>query len=302
VLTVFAPAKVNLHLHVTGRQSDGYHLLDSLAVFADIGDTLVFEPSKVFSFTAEGPFAGLFSSAEIDTSPQSKNLVVKAALRLSALLARELNVSIRLIKNLPLGSGLGGGSTDAAACLRGLCQLWNVPLSQPHIDSLALQLGRDVPVCLKSRTCIMRGTGEHILSGPNLPELPVVLAWPARPVSTAEIFQSLKMPRYSSPVEFPDHFDEPDALCDFLNHSSRNDLQQVSLTLPPVISDTLSAISQQSGCLLARMSGSGSACFGIFKNEGQAHRAADAMRLSHPDWWIQAGWLNRIELGNSQRA
>jgi 4-diphosphocytidyl-2-C-methyl-D-erythritol kinase len=294
VLTVFAPAKVNLHLHVTDRQSDGYHVLDSLVAFADIGDTLVFDTSRNFSFAVDGSLAGSFTHAELDTSPQSRNLIVRAAWHLSTLLARELNVSIRLTKNIPLGSGLGGGSADAAACLWGLCQLWKVSLPHSHIHSLALQLGRDVPVCLKSQTCIMRRTGEHILPPPELPELPVVLVWPARAVSTADVFQSLKMISYSQPVEFPERFEGPDTLCDFLNQSSRNDLQQSSQALNPVIGDALTASGQQPGCHLARMSGSGSACFGIFESEDQGFRAAEAIALAHPDWWVRAGWLNRV--------
>lgn len=294
MLKVFAPAKVNLYLHVTGRQPDGYHTLDSLVTFADIGDSITFTKAREFSFTVDGPHAGSFVRGELDTSPQSKNLVVKAAWQLSSLLARELDVAIHLTKNLPFGSGLGGGSADAAACMWGLCQFWNVPLPDGHRNSLALQLGRDVPVCIKSHTTFMRGTGEYLFKAPELPEIPVVLAWPGEPVSTATVFGNLGMTSFSDPVQFAADYDDPQSLSDFLALHTRNDLQPASCALNGVIHSALGRLAAQPGCQLARMSGSGSACFGIFANEDQTHAAAETLSLAHPGWWVRSGWLNRV--------
>lgn len=295
MIKVFAPAKVNLYLHVMGKREDGYHLLDSLVMFADIGDTLVFEKSNHFSFSVEGPFANAFMGAELDTSPQSKNLVVKAAWKIANLLARELNVSIKLQKNLPLGGGIGGGSADAAACLWGLCQLWNVMLPETHKSALALQLGSDVPVCLKSETCIMQGTGEIIQEAPELAELPVLLVWPGAPTSTAAVFQSLEMREYSLPAKFPGGaIDQIGTLTAFLNTSTRNDLTSGAISFLPAIKMAIDLINTQPGCRLARLSGSGSTCFGIFENDEQLAKAAETISLHHPTWWIRTGWLNRV--------
>ena len=294
MLKVFAPAKVNLYLHVTGRQADGYHTLDSLVTFADVGDMVTFEKAREFSLTVDGPFAGSFTRAELETSPQSKNLIVKAAWQLSGLLARELDVAIHLTKNLPFGSGLGGGSADAAACMWGLCQFWNVPLPEGHRTSLALQLGRDVPVCLKSHTTFMRGTGEYLFKAPEVPEIPVVLAWPGQPVSTGEVFQNLGMSVFSDPVQFAASYDMPQTISDFLALHTRNDLQATSCALNPLIHKALGQIAAQPGCQLARMSGSGSACFGVFENEERSQAAAEALTLAHPGWWVRSAWLNRV--------
>lgn len=294
MLKVFAPAKVNLHLHVTGRQTDGYHTLDSLVTFADIGDVLYIEKARQFSFAVEGPFANSFTHAELDSSPQSKNLVVRAAWQMANLLARELNVSIRLHKNLPLGSGLGGGSADAAACLWGLGQLWNVMLPESHRLSMAMQLGRDVPVCLKSETCLMRGTGELLSAVPPLPELPVLLVWPGEPVSTADVFRSLELTSFSAPISCPDVIDQIPTLCAYLGAKTHNDLAARAIEFLPSIDIASRLLREQPGCLLARLSGSGSTCFGIFASEDDATRAAETISLNHPAWWVRSGWLNRV--------
>lgn len=295
MLKVFAPAKVNLHLHVTGRRDDGYHTLDSLVMFADIGDVLTFEKTKHFSFAVEGPFAEEFVGAELETSPQSKNLVVRAAWRIANLLARELDVRITLQKNLPLGGGIGGGSADAAACLWGLCQLWNVSLPETHKSALALQLGSDVPVCLKSETCIMQGTGEIFKEAPELAELPVLLVWPGAPTSTAAVFQALELSKFSSPAKFPaGAIDQIGTLCAYLNASTRNDLTAGAISFLPTIKLALDLIKTQPGCQLSRLSGSGSTCFGIFENEDQLAQAAEIISLHHPTWWVRTGWLNRV--------
>lgn len=294
MLKVFAPAKVNLHLHVTGKRADGYHDLDSLVSFADIGDVLFFEKARGFSFSADGQFAGAFTGAELDTSPGSKNLVVKAAWAISNLLARELNVEITLQKNLPLGSGLGGGSADAAACLWGLCQYWGLTLPATHLASLAAQLGSDVPVCLNMETVVMRGTGDRLHDAPAFPELPLLLVWPGRPVATRDVFTTLSLKRFSQDVSFPDGFESVPALCDYLKQETVNDLSGRAAEVLPVIGTALHEIGVRPGCALARLSGSGSACFGIFNSQDQCQSAAETLAAQNPGWWIRTGWLNRV--------
>lgn len=295
MLKVFAPAKVNLHLHVTGKRDDGYHTLDSLVMFADIGDLLSFHKSDTFSFTVDGPFSSAFLRDELDSSPQSKNIVVRAAWKLAHLVARELNVALHLQKNLPLGGGIGGGSADAAACLWGLCQYWQLSLPDSHKIALASQLGSDVPVCLASETCQMQGTGDILRPMPPLPELPVLMVWPGEPVATAPIFQSLALTRFSEKVAFPQQgLDQPDSLCAFLLTQTHNDLTGAAEEFVPAIRLALEKLGAQPGCRLARMSGSGSTCFGIFASEDESMAAARALSLAHPTWWVRAGWLNRV--------
>ena len=294
MLKVFAPAKINLHLHVTGRRADGFHNLDSLVAFADIVDVLFFEKSRNFTFSVDGQFAGSFMGTELDTSPQSKNLVVKAAWAISNLLARELNVEITLQKNLPLGSGLGGGSADAAACLWGLCQYWGVTLPPSHLASLAAQLGSDVPVCLNMETVIMRGTGDQLSAAPAFPELPVLLVWPGRPVATKDVFTTLGLKTFSSDASFPENFDTVPALCDYLARETRNDLAERAGQILPAMQSALHEISIRPGCGLARISGSGSTCFGIFNSQDQCQNAAEKIAAQNPGWWIRTGWLNRV--------
>ena len=294
MLKVFAPAKVNLHLHVTGRRADGYHDLDSLVAFADIGDVLFFERARNFSFSVDGQFAGSFLGGELDTSPQSKNLVVKAAWAISNLLARELNVEITLQKNLPLGSGLGGGSADAAACLWGLCQYWGLSLPPTHLASLASQLGSDVPVCLNMETAIMRGTGDQLSAAPAFPELPVLLVWPGRPVATKDVFTTLGLKSFSRSAVLPENFESVPALCEYLKRETTNDLAARAGEILPVIRTALNEISIRPGCGLARLSGSGSTCFGIFNSQDQCQSAAETLAAQNPGWWIRTGWLNRV--------
>lgn len=270
----FAPAKVNLTLHVTGRRPDGYHLLDSLVAFAGVGDRVTARPTDSLSLAIEGPFAaGLDIGAD--------NLVMRAA----QALAPDRGVAIGLTKALPVASGIGGGSADAAATLRVLSALWGVPL--PPANRLA-GLGADVPVCLAGRPRRMRGIGELLDDVPALPPAWLVLANPGVPVPTPAVFAALtRRDGAPMPDRLPDWADAGD-LARFLA-AQRNDLEAAAITIAPVIGQVLTALGATDGCLIARMSGSGATCFGLYASETQARHAARV--LVQPGWWVVAAPL-----------
>lgn len=271
--TEAAPAKVNLTLHVTGQRADGYHLLDSLVVFPRIGDRLEAEPAPHLSLTVTGPFA-----ASLGTG--ADNLVMRAA---HLLRPPEHGAALRLTKTLPVASGLGGGSADAAAALRLLARMWDCTL--PPAGAV-LRLGADVPACLLSRTCRMRGTGEQI-DPVGLPPLWVVLVHPGVPVATGAVFAALtERCNPGMPDELPER--GFNTLSTFLR-GQRNDLEPPALALAPKIGEVLRALRAQAGCAVARMSGSGGTCFGLFADAAGASGAASALRRAEPSWWVVAG-------------
>ena len=280
VLTAFALAKINLCLHVTGRRGDGYHLLDSLVAFADVGDTLSATAHDAIALAIDGPFgAGLSSGPD--------NLVRKAARVLAERLDRPVGASIRLDKSLPVASGIGGGSADAAATLRLLCELWAVPDPvRAELPALAFTLGADVPVCLAGVSSRMRGVGDQLAPMP-LPGFGLLLVNPGRGVSTADVFHALYRSRAqgSGPLTIPG-FDNVEALAIWLSRQA-NDLQAPALEICPEIGDVLQALRRTPGCLLARMSGSGATCFGLYATAERAAEAAN--QLPQQRWWIRAG-------------
>ena len=274
-IEAFAPAKVNLALHVTGRRPDGYHLLDSLVVFADIGDRLRFEAAPDLTLEVSGPFA-----AGVPTD--GANLVLKAAALMGGQGAR-----ITLEKLLPHGGGIGGGSSDAAATLRALTQLWEVPLPGP---AAVLSLGADVPVCLMAPAPQrMRGIGEDLTPVTALPEAHLVLVNPGVPVPTREVFARLAAgagtdnPGLSQMPEAADF----DGFADWLA-AQRNDLEAPAIALAPVIAEVLTQLRRLPDCALARMSGSGSTVFGLFADADAAGAAATRIAAEAPGWWVRA--------------
>ncbi len=281
-LTEAAPAKVNLYLHVTGRRPDGYHLLDSLVVFAGIGDVLEAAPSDTLSLRVEGPFvAGL--------TDQPDNLVLRAARALAAEAGVPAHARLVLHKNLPVASGIGGGSADAAAALRLLSRLWGLRPDAGAMARLALALGADVPVCLAGRAARMSGIGEHLDAAPRLPDCGILLVNPGVAVTTADVFRA-RRGTWSSPAPFPPSWPDAAALADHLCQL-HNDLQPAALALQPVIGSVLAVLTGLPGCRLARMSGSGATCFGLFDTPEIAARAAAKIR--HPGWWKWGGALAR---------
>ena len=178
--TESAPAKVNLYLHVTGRRPDGYHLLDSLIVFADLCDTVTAAPAERLSLTLAGPFADALDGAD--------NLVSRAARALAAHAGRPPRATLRLVKHVPVAAGLGGGSSDAAAALRALIRLWGLSIEADELARLALELGADVPVCLAGHACFVGGIGDALTPAPALPSAPILLVNPGVAVPTTEVF------------------------------------------------------------------------------------------------------------------
>ena len=272
-----APAKVNLYLHVTGRRADGYHILDSLAVFPAAGDRLVVEPADTLSLVIDGPFAPVLQH-------ESDNLVLRAARALAARDGLAPRARLRLTKNLPVASGIGGGSADAAAALRLLSRLWHVP---PADISLAAGLGADVPVCLASRPVRMGGIGEILLPAPALPPGFIVLVNAGMAVATPAVFRA-RRGDFSPPATLAPGWPDLAALvADLL--VLRNDLEEPAIALQPVIADVLAALRTRPGCELARMSGSGATCFGLFASADEAETAATGLR--RPGWWCWGGAL-----------
>ena len=275
---VGAPAKLNLYLHVTGRRADGYHELDSLVAFTALADTLEIAPAESLRLSVTGPFA--------DAMDAGDNLAAQAATALAEKLGRPADVRITLDKRIPVAAGLGGGSADAAAVLRGLAQLWR--LGAEHAGDLqetALGLGADVPVCLDSRAANMAGMGEALSAPPRLPPCGVLLVNPGVPVPTGPVFAARRGP-FSAASRIDEAPHDAAALAALLR-SRRNDLEQPALAQVPEIGQVLARLAAAPGCLLARMSGSGGTCFGLFKDEAAAAGAAGAIARDHPAWWVQ---------------
>lgn len=266
---VFAPAKINLFLHVGEKRPDGYHALQSLVVFAEEGDTLQLARSDVLTLAIDGRFgAGLAAEAD--------NLVLKAA--------RALSVAshMTLTKNLPVASGIGGGSADAAAALRGLSRLWD--LDDTKLLDIAASLGSDVPVCVAGKPAWMEGRGEILSPVTGVPPLPMLLVNPGVAVSTADIFRALAS-RRGTDLPRADAFHGTGDLLAFLR-TTANDLEAPALALQPIIAEVLQAM--RPGALLARMSGSGATCFALFETVEQAADAARTISAAHPSWWVRA--------------
>lgn len=292
-LTELAPAKINLALHAVGQRADGYHLLDSIVTFAadaDLGgddtaslaaDRLGFAPSETDAFSISGRFSEGLST---DPDAVQQNLVLKArdmlrvALEATGMTAAP--VAIHLQKNLPIASGIGGGSADAAATLRGLSRLWDVRLSEAELSALALSLGADVPMCLKSQPLAARGIGEDITILDTMPSFAIVLGNPLLGISTPDIFRrltdknNLAIPPLTG-----------DWRTDLL--ALRNDLEPPARSLVSRIAELLEMITAE-GAWLTRMSGSGATCFGLFETLAEAGRAATNLQRRRPDWYFAA--------------
>ena len=274
-----AAAKINLALHVLGRRADGYHDLDTLAVFADIGDDVCVSPADDVRLRIDGPMAGHAPSG-------ADNLVLRAAELLKAHARVDAGAMISLRKGLPSGAGLGGGSADAAAALHALNEFWGIGLSPAALSGLGEKLGADLAMCLASRALRAGGIGERIELRAGWPPLPLVLVWPARPVSTPAVFARLAR-RENPPLPIGRAFDTVEALAEWLM-VCRNDLEAPAKAIAPEIGDALAAINSTRDCLLGRMSGSGSACFGLYPGMEAAERAATALASARPGWWVAA--------------
>jgi 4-diphosphocytidyl-2-C-methyl-D-erythritol kinase len=274
-----AAAKLNLDLLVTGRRVDGYHELDSVVVFADdLADELTLAPAAGLRLDARGPFAA-------DLPPAEGNIALRAARRLAEAAGLPARARIELQKRLPVAAGVGGGSADAAAVLRGLRRLWRVPLDDAGLRRVGLGLGADVPVCLPGRAARMRGIGELLEPLDEAPELHLVLVNPRRPLATAAVFAGLGAHRSDGRAEDPPVARAPTAWLDWLRRT-RNDLEAPARRLLPVVGEVLAALAADPGCRLARMSGSGPTCFGVFEGGEAARGAAGRIAAARPRWWV----------------
>ncbi|MFD2344091.1 4-(cytidine 5'-diphospho)-2-C-methyl-D-erythritol kinase [Sinorhizobium terangae] len=290
-LTCAAPAKINLALHVVGQRADGHHLLQSLVTFADCGDRIGLASADADRFTVSGRFAdGLPLSAE----KTGGNLVLRAR----DLLRRDLMsrgiaagpVHLHLEKNLPVASGIGGGSADAAATLRGLLTLWGASVEPARLGAVALELGADVPMCLDGRPLLAEGIGEEITALPDLPSFAIVLVNPLVAVSTPMIFRTL-VNKVNPPLDLPKGMNTAAEWLSAMG-DMRNDLEAPARRLVPVIEE-VSVSLKAAGATLVRMSGSGATCFGLFDSDESAHRAAERISASHPEWYVCAARTTR---------
>ena len=272
-----APAKVNLALHVVGQRADGYHLLETLVAFTRFGDHVSLSQAEETSITASGPFA-----AEVPLN--ASNLILHAHdLLTSAFPGRKLDpVLLSLEKNLPVASGIGGGSSDAAAAAILLARHWGLELTESDLAPLLLPLGADVPMCVAARPLIARGTGAE-LEYVTLPRLSIVLVNPGVPLATPPVFRALQKKDNAALPPMPGFANAKDVI-GWLGET-RNDLEAPAARLVPAIHDVLAELSGERASF-ARMSGSGATCFGIFLSDDDAGRAAKNITERHPSWFV----------------
>jgi len=280
----FAPAKINLTLHVTGRREDGFHLIESFVAFADIGDEITVRSHDGFDINVSGPFASPLQNEE-------NNIALDAAIAFVNGFRDCLpGVHIDLVKNLPIAAGMGGGSSDAAAVIRALAYLVNFKVSRTAAGQLAIGLGADVTVCLDPQASFMSGVGNIVTILPALPEIHAILVNPNINMLTGAVFAALAVPGAIRRDEVglkPEHeFADAADLTEFVA-SCRNDLEAPALRMCPEISDVRDALLAQEGCLLARMTGSGATCFGLFADKELARRGAQNISKKVPGWWVK---------------
>jgi 4-diphosphocytidyl-2-C-methyl-D-erythritol kinase len=278
-----AAAKLNLYLHVLGQRGDGYHLLDSLVAFAAVGDEIIAEAAPALSLSVGGPQAPALAG------DAAANLVWRAAELLASETGRAPAAALTLIKNLPVASGIGGGSSDAAATLRALDALWRLGLDEARLGAIGARLGADVPVCLAARASWLGGIGEAIEPAPDLPEVTALLVNPGLPLATPAVFKA-RRGAFSPPARFQAMPRSAAELAALLAER-RNDLTGAAVALMPEIAAVLTRLERLEGALLSRMSGSGATCFALFADAAEAEAAAARLGAEEPRWWVAAGRL-----------
>jgi 4-diphosphocytidyl-2-C-methyl-D-erythritol kinase len=287
-----APAKINLTLRISGRRADGYHELESLVAFAPFGDRLTFSPDEALDLNVSGPMAH-------GAGPVADNLVLRAARALAARIDGLRLGRFTLHKELPSGAGLGGGSADAAAALRLIAGANGIGLDDPRVHDAARATGADIPVCLDPRPRVMRGIGEILSAPTELPALGIVIIHPGFALPTGPVFKALGLApgeahAGSSPRQTggDDRWRGADreSLLEWLA-AECNDLEAPAIATAPAVAGVLAVIAALAGCRIARMSGSGSACFGLFGDGEAAATAAEQVTAAQPSWWVRAGTL-----------
>ena len=283
MITALARAKVNLALHVVGRRADGYHLLDSLVIFPEIGDRITVTGSDGLTLSITGPQAdALLPEAE-------DNLVLKAARSLlKSAGARNLGAHIHLEKHLPVASGIGGGSADAATCLTLLNGFWDLGLSSKGLHAQALSLGADVPMCLSDSPLRAQGIGADLTAITPFPSGAILLVNPGVGVSTPTVFKALKSRDNEALPPMELSRGSLGDLASWLGRT-RNDLQEAAISVTPAIQTVLDWFKNRNLGLLTRMSGSGATCYALFDTLEEAEQACSLLRKDHPGWWVRAG-------------
>lgn len=288
-MQALAPAKVNLTLNVMGRREDGYHMLQSLVTFTDIGDEITMVKSKDMIFDVSGPFAGDFSKSEIRADNQSANLVIKAIHLLQNHFNIYQNFSIKMVKNLPLSSGIGGGTSDAACAVRMALKSYNVKMTDSLMQKLTQHIGADFPVCYHCKPAMIYGIGDVIQPLEDLPVMHMVLVNPLKPCPTANVFQS-RGNVLSNAQPLQNNLKTNDALTSYIK-SCGNDLTDAAVRIVPEIKDVLRELRDIPDCEYAEMSGSGATCFGLFGSMELATHGCALLREHYPDWWVQCGQI-----------
>ena len=283
MIVISAPAKINLYLHVVGKESNGYHSLDSLVAFTDVADVVSVEESTLIEVETVGQFAHYLTN-------YLENIVFKTAKNLQRYLGVNLGAKIILKKNIPVASGLGGGSSDAAATIKALTKLWKIEHNMCSLSEFALSLGADVPMCLYGRAGFMGGIGEKITLIKSLPMVHIVLLNPGIQVSTSKVFKNFSKP-YSKVARFKKSPGTLDELVSFLEDNRDNDLKKIAITSAPEIKDVLDFFHKDPKCKFANMSGSGATCFGLFSDCYSALAAVRRSERDHPKWWAVATQL-----------
>ena len=282
-LSAFAPAKVNLFLHVGGADAEGYHPIASLMVFADVGDQVAVQPAEAFDFQVTGPFAAGLEG-------EGGNLVVRAARALVARLGGP-QPPFRLIldKQLPIAAGLGGGSSDAGATLRLLRDALRAPIQDELLTAIAAELGADGPVCLWGKAAMAQGRGERLSAPPAFAPIDAVLVNPLVPSPTGAVYRAYDdagAPGDAVPPPLPDRFESPEELAAFLSYC-RNDLEAPAVALEPRIGEVLETLRGEPETLLGRMSGSGATCFALCAGDIEAEGLAERLQQMRPEWWVR---------------
>lgn len=272
-----SPAKINLSLHITGKRDDGFHNLQSLVAFTDFADEIFIEQSDVHLLIFQGEFA---TGIDLQNNSLTRTLQV-----LEHYTARPLPCSVRVIKNIPSGAGLGGGSSNAATLFHALIDFYDLEIPRDDLAIMAASIGSDVPACLYATPLLMSGRGEICSPAPSFPTLPVILIKPEFHHPTIDIYKNLSMPIFSEAVEYPDFFDTGNELCRFLKTHTRNDLENPAFKLSPDLKTMLKFLESQKNCLLARMTGSGSALCAVFDDDESAHNTLNAAQKKYPSLW-----------------
>ena len=275
-MKLFAPAKINLMLHVIGRRDDGYHVVQSVMGFADTGDIIEAIPADTYSLAINGPFA---AHAPLDDT----NLVTRAIRAMEAQAGRRAEMTLTLTKHLPASAGLGGGSADAAAAMHLLNAAWGHPFDEAALQQTGLQIGAELPICLVSKDGWVEGVGDKV-TPQHIDVMHGVLIWPGQGLATADIFNAYKNAgtAFSSPIVPPEA-----VTIDWLANT-RNDMMPHAIAALPAVADALEALADCGGCLLARMTGTGSCVFGLFEDRDVANKTAALLAAAYPEWWVKA--------------